>query len=198
MKWNVKLLAFNGILAAVYAVVTLLTASFAYGPVQFRIAEALCLLPMLLPQTVWGVTLGCVVANLFSPVSALDRHAARRHLDGKLRQAMACTPAAGRLQRRAGGRDAGLDLHTGQSDSRVLPDGRRSGAWRTGRGLCAGRAPDPGPETHRPAEPTDRRQNSPDGVALCWASGPGCNLDVLTILALQGPDRANKAATQIK
>ena len=72
MKWNVKLLALNGILAAVYAVVTLLTASFAYGPIQFRIAEALCLLPMLLPQTVWGVTLGCIVANLFSPVSALD------------------------------------------------------------------------------------------------------------------------------
>ena len=72
MKRNVKLLALNGVLAAVYAVVTVLTASFAYGPIQFRLAEALCLLPMLLPQTVWGVTVGCVLANLFSPVSALD------------------------------------------------------------------------------------------------------------------------------
>ena len=72
MKRNVKLLALNGVLAAVYAVVTVLTASFAYGPIQFRLAEALCLLPVLLPQTVWGVTVGCVLANLFSPVSALD------------------------------------------------------------------------------------------------------------------------------
>ena len=35
---TVKQIAFAGILAAVYTAVTLATASFAYGPVQFRIA----------------------------------------------------------------------------------------------------------------------------------------------------------------
>ena len=72
MNRTTKWLTVNGVLAAVYAVVTILTASFAYGPIQFRLSEALCLLPMLAPQTVWGVTIGCILANLFSPVSALD------------------------------------------------------------------------------------------------------------------------------
>ena len=58
--------------AAIYAVVTILTASFAYGPVQFRVAEALCVLPLFLPFTSWGLVLGCLIANLFSTVSALD------------------------------------------------------------------------------------------------------------------------------
>ncbi len=61
-----------GIIACVYAVVTIATASFAYGPIQFRIAEALTILPFFAPWTTWGLTLGCLLANLFSPVSALD------------------------------------------------------------------------------------------------------------------------------
>lgn len=65
---NTKKLAFGGILAAVYAVVTVLTASFAYGPVQFRIAEALCMLCYFTPSAVWGLTVGCFVSNLFSPM----------------------------------------------------------------------------------------------------------------------------------
>lgn len=69
---NTRKLAFGGIIAAVYAAVTLLTASFAYGPVQFRIAEALCILCFFTPSAVWGLTLGCLLANLFSPVSGLD------------------------------------------------------------------------------------------------------------------------------
>ena len=59
-------------IAAIYAVLTVLTASFAYGPVQFRLAEALCVLPLFLPYTSWGLMLGCLIANLFSTVSALD------------------------------------------------------------------------------------------------------------------------------
>lgn len=59
-------------LAALYAVVTVLTAPFAFGAIQFRIAEALCVLPMFLPYTGWGITLGCLLANLFSTVTALD------------------------------------------------------------------------------------------------------------------------------
>ena len=69
---NTRKIAFGGILAAVYAVVTVLTASFAYGPIQFRLAEALCVLCFFTPSAVWGLTLGCLLANLFSPVSSLD------------------------------------------------------------------------------------------------------------------------------
>jgi len=65
---NIRKIAFGGIVAAVYAVVTLVTASFAFGPIQFRIAEVLCMLCMITPSAVWAVTLGCFAANLFSPL----------------------------------------------------------------------------------------------------------------------------------
>ena len=61
-----------GIIAALYAALTIATASFAYGPMQFRVAEAMCILPFFAPWTTWGLTLGCFLANLFSTVSALD------------------------------------------------------------------------------------------------------------------------------
>ena len=65
-------IALNGLVAGLYAVVTILTASFAYGNIQFRLAEALCLLVALEPTLTVGLTLGCLIANLFSTVSALD------------------------------------------------------------------------------------------------------------------------------
>lgn len=69
---SVRRLTFAALIAAVYAVVTILTASFAYGPVQFRIAEALCILPFFLPFTTWGLFVGCIIANLLSPVGVMD------------------------------------------------------------------------------------------------------------------------------
>ena len=71
-KLSIHRLTACGIIACVYAVLTVATASFAYGPIQFRIAEAMCILPFFAPWTTWGLTLGCLLANLFSPVSALD------------------------------------------------------------------------------------------------------------------------------
>ena len=72
MRLTVHRLTACGIIAAIYAVLTVATSSFAYGPIQFRIAEALGVLPFFAPWTAWGVTLGCLLANLFSTVSALD------------------------------------------------------------------------------------------------------------------------------
>ena len=72
MKTNTRVIALNGVLAALYAALTLATASFAYGPIQFRVADALCVLPYFAPSTSIGLFLGCLAANLFSPVSALD------------------------------------------------------------------------------------------------------------------------------
>ena len=72
MKFSPKKIALCGVVAGLYAAITLLTASFAYGPIQFRIAEALAVLCCFEPTMVVGVTLGCFVANIFSTVSALD------------------------------------------------------------------------------------------------------------------------------
>lgn len=63
-----KRIAFCGLVAAVYAVVTLTTSAFAFGPIQFRIAEVLCMLCFFTPSAIWAVTAGCFIANLFSPL----------------------------------------------------------------------------------------------------------------------------------
>ena len=70
-KLNTRTIALSGIVAAVYAVITIVW-PLSYGSVQFRLSEALCVLPAFVPVTGIGLTVGCLVANLFSTVSALD------------------------------------------------------------------------------------------------------------------------------
>jgi len=69
---SARRLALCAVLAAVYAALTIATAAFSYGTVQFRIAEALCVLPALFPFTAWGLFVGCILANLVSPGGILD------------------------------------------------------------------------------------------------------------------------------
>ena len=59
-------LAFGGMIAALYVVLTLVSAAFglASGAIQVRLSEALCLLPCLMPAAVPGLFVGCFVANL--------------------------------------------------------------------------------------------------------------------------------------
>ena len=71
-KITIHQVTFCGILAAVYAALTICTSAISYGQVQFRLAEALCILPYFNPVSTIGLTLGCLIANLFSTVSALD------------------------------------------------------------------------------------------------------------------------------
>lgn len=56
-----------GVIAALYAAATLIAilflGSLAWGPVQFRISEALVVLALFTPDAIPGLTLGCVVAN---------------------------------------------------------------------------------------------------------------------------------------
>lgn len=62
------------VIAALYTVLTLISAVFglAYGGVQFRVSEALCVLPLFSPAAVPGLTAGCIIANIFSSVTPLD------------------------------------------------------------------------------------------------------------------------------
>ena len=71
-KLTTRQIALNGVAAGLYAAITILTASFAYGNIQFRIADALCVLVVLEPSLTVGLTLGCLISNIFSTVSALD------------------------------------------------------------------------------------------------------------------------------
>lgn len=71
-RFSIHQLTFCGILAAVYAALTILLAPLSYSSIQLRVAEVLCILPFFAPWTTWGLVLGCLLANLFSTVSALD------------------------------------------------------------------------------------------------------------------------------
>ena len=69
---NVRKIAFAGVIAALYAALTVAVAPIAYGPLQFRVAEALCILPFFFPAAVPGLFIGCIIANLLSPYGMLD------------------------------------------------------------------------------------------------------------------------------
>lgn len=74
MKKRTLFLTKAAVIAAAYAVLTLLGAALnlSYGGVQFRFAEALCILPVFVPAAVPGLTVGCFLANILSSVSPLD------------------------------------------------------------------------------------------------------------------------------
>ncbi len=67
-------LAFGGMIAALYVVLTLVSAAFglASGAIQVRLSEALCLLPCLMPAAVPGLFVGCFVANLVTGCAFWD------------------------------------------------------------------------------------------------------------------------------
>lgn len=66
--FTTKNLCLSAVIAALYAALTLAFQPIGYGAVQFRISEAMTLLPVLFPQAIPGLTLGCLISNLFSPL----------------------------------------------------------------------------------------------------------------------------------
>lgn len=66
-KLGARKIAFAGTIGALYAALTIGLSFLGYGPFQFRIAEALCIFPFFFPFSVWGLFVGCIVANLISP-----------------------------------------------------------------------------------------------------------------------------------
>lgn len=73
MKNKSAFLAKAGIIAAVYAALTLMLPFLSYGAVQVRFSEALTVLPWFTPAAVPGLFVGCLLANFFgSPLGILD------------------------------------------------------------------------------------------------------------------------------
>ena len=73
-RFTPRQIALSGVIAAVYAVLSLFSSVFgiAYGPIQCRFSEALTVLPFFFPEAVPGLFIGCVVTNLMSTVGPLD------------------------------------------------------------------------------------------------------------------------------
>lgn len=69
---NTKKLISAAILGALYAALTMISAPISYGPVQFRVSEALCVVPYFAPYTAWGLFIGCAAANLLSTAGIFD------------------------------------------------------------------------------------------------------------------------------
>ena len=63
---------FSSLLAAIYTVLTVATPFMSYGAVQFRISEAMCFLPAVMPHSTVGVVLGCFITNLLGAFSGAN------------------------------------------------------------------------------------------------------------------------------
>ena len=82
-RGRIRFVCQAGIVAALYTVLTCLVGAFglANGAIQFRVSEALCVLPVFMPAAVPGLTVGCLLSNiltgclwqdiLFGPVATL-------------------------------------------------------------------------------------------------------------------------------
>ncbi|MCI8504640.1 MAG: QueT transporter family protein [Lachnospiraceae bacterium] len=60
------------LIAAVYVALTVPFAPISFGPIQFRISEALVVLPYFTPAAVPGVFVGCLISNLLGSGVVLD------------------------------------------------------------------------------------------------------------------------------
>ncbi len=74
-KKYIMRLVFASIVAAAYAGLTYLSGfiGLAYGNIQFRVSEALCILPVFSPSAILGLTVGCFLGNIasFNPIDML-------------------------------------------------------------------------------------------------------------------------------
>lgn len=67
-----KMMAQGAVIAAVYVVLTLVFAPISFGAIQFRISEALCILPFFTVAAIPGVSIGCLLANILGGAALPD------------------------------------------------------------------------------------------------------------------------------
>ncbi len=75
---TLKNIVVASIIAAMYTALTIAFAEISYKDVQFRISEALTVLPIFTIGAVPGLTLGCIISNIYgwvngnNPMAAVD------------------------------------------------------------------------------------------------------------------------------
>ena len=77
---NTRALARGAIIAALYTALTVLLAPLSYGEVQIRFSEAVTLLPILMPEAVPALLVGCLHRHVRAAVES----------DGRERGGFAC------------------------------------------------------------------------------------------------------------
>jgi len=64
MKKEIRFLVNAAVIAALYAVLTMALWEISSAGIQFRLSEALCILPAFTPAAIPGLTIGCAIANM--------------------------------------------------------------------------------------------------------------------------------------
>jgi uncharacterized membrane protein len=72
MKRNNQFITRTALIAAAYAALTYAFAWMSYEQIQFRISEVLVLFAFVEPRYGLGLVLGCILANLASPLGVID------------------------------------------------------------------------------------------------------------------------------
>lgn len=74
MKKHTAFICRAAVIAALYVVLTWLSAQFglASGTIQFRLSEALCVLPIFTSAAIPGLAIGCLLANLLTGAVVWD------------------------------------------------------------------------------------------------------------------------------
>ena len=72
MKFAIRKITLSAVIAALYAALTLLLAPISFGPVQCRVAECLCILPLFTPYAIPGLFLGCLISNIIGSMGMFD------------------------------------------------------------------------------------------------------------------------------
>lgn len=72
MKLRAEDIAYNGVIAALYVALTLITYPISFLGIQFRVSELLILLCFFRRDNILGLTIGCIIANLFSAIGPID------------------------------------------------------------------------------------------------------------------------------
>lgn len=71
-RFRTRCLALAGLIAAIYTAATLILPIPQYMGAQFRVAEAMTVLPFLFPEAIPGLAVGCFLANLLGSPIMLD------------------------------------------------------------------------------------------------------------------------------
>ena len=69
---STKFLIQAAIIAAVYAVLTIVLMPLSYGVMQVRVSEALTILPYFTPAAIPGLFIGCLISNIIGPYGLVD------------------------------------------------------------------------------------------------------------------------------
>ena len=67
-KQNTLYLTRGALIAALYVVMTMIASmmGLSSGAIQFRISEALCILPIFMPEAIPGLFIGCMLSNILA------------------------------------------------------------------------------------------------------------------------------------